>query len=376
MLLIHAKYLDEDFRLVQGDIEIEDGKILRVGKDLPRKEEDLAVDCAGSYTVVPGFVDVHIHGCAGADTCDATREALEAMAAFLLAHGVTSFCPTTMTTSRETIQAALLAAKDMMDHPMEGGARVVGVNMEGPFIAKERKGAQKEEDILPPDFPLFQRFYEESGGIVRLVDVAPEQPGGLDFVEKASQLCTVSIAHTTADYDQAKAAFDKGVTHATHLFNAMSGLHHRKPGVVGAVFDDSRVRGELICDGFHIHPAVLRAAFRLLGDRALIVSDSMRANGMPEGEAFDLGGQMVTVHQGKALLPDGTIAGSVTNLHQEIKNLVSFGVPFEQAVKAATLVPARAIGLDGEIGSIAPGKRADLVVLDKDLEIVAVYHEN
>lgn len=374
MLLIHAKYLDEDFRLVQGDIEIEDGIILRVGKDLPRKEEDLAVDCAGSYTVVPGFVDVHIHGCAGADTCDATREALEAMAAFLLAHGVTSFCPTTMTTSRETIQAALLAAKDMMDHPMEGGARVVGVNMEGPFIAKERKGAQKEEDILPPDFPLFQQFYEESGGIVRLVDVAPEQPGGLEFVEKASQLCTVSIAHTTADYDQAKAAFDKGVTHATHLFNAMSGLHHRKPGVVGAVFDDSRVRGELICDGFHIHPAVLRAAFRLLGDRALIVSDSMRANGMPEGEAFDLGGQMVTVHQGKALLPDGTIAGSVTNLHQEIKNLVSFGVPFEQAVKAATLVPARAIGLDGEIGSIAPGKRADLVVLDENLDIAAVYH--
>ncbi len=374
MLLIHANYLDEDFRLVQGDIEIEDGKILRVGKDLPRKEEDLAVDCAGSYTVVPGFVDVHIHGCAGSDTCDATREALEAMAAFLLAHGVTSFCPTTMTTSRETIQAALLAAKDMMDHPMEGGARVVGVNMEGPFIAKERKGAQKEEDILPPDFPLFQRFYEESGGIVRLVDVAPEQPGGLEFVEKASQLCTVSIAHTTADYDQAKAAFDKGVTHATHLFNAMSGLHHRKPGVVGAVFDDSRVRGELICDGFHIHPAVLRAAFRLLGDRALIVSDSMRANGMPEGEAFDLGGQMVTVHQGKALLPDGTIAGSVTNLHQEIKNLVSFGVPFEQAVKAATLLPARAIGLDGEIGSIAPGKRADLVVLDENLDIAAVYH--
>ena len=374
MLLIHANYLDEDFRLVQGDIEIEDGKILRVGKDLPRKEEDLAVDCAGSYTVVPGFVDVHIHGCAGADTCDATREALEAMAAFLLAHGVTSFCPTTMTTSRETIQAALLAAKDMMDHPMEGGARVVGVNMEGPFIAKERKGAQKEEDILPPDFPLFQQFYEESGGIVRLVDVAPEQPGGLDFVEKASQLCTVSIAHTTADYDQAKAAFDKGVTHATHLFNAMSGLHHRKPGVVGAVFDDSRVRGELICDGFHIHPAVLRAAFRLLGDRALIVSDSMRANGMPEGEAFDLGGQMVTVHQGKALLPDGTIAGSVTNLHQEIKNLVSFGVPFEQAVKAATLLPARAIGLDGEIGSIAPGKRADLVMLDENLDIAAVYH--
>ena len=310
MLLIHAKYLDEDFRLVQGDIEIEDGKILRVGKDLPRKEEDLAVDCAGSYTVVPGFVDVHIHGCAGADTCDATREALEAMAAFLLAHGVTSFCPTTMTTSRETIQAALLAAKDMMDHPMEGGARVVGVNMEGPFIAKERKGAQKEEDILPPDFPLFQRFYEESGGIVRLVDVAPEQPGGLDFVEKASQLCTVSIAHTTADYDQAKAAFDKGVTHATHLFNAMSGIHHRHPGPIGAASERENVTAELICDGIHVHPSAVRMAFRLFPGRICLISDALRCCGMPDGQ-YTLGGQDVWLENNLARLADGTIDGMI-----------------------------------------------------------------
>lgn len=373
MFLIHASYLDKDFQLVQGDIEIQEGTIVQVGENLPRKESDLAVDCAG-YTIVPGFVDVHIHGCAGADTCDGTREALETMARFLLKHGVTSFCPTTMTTGRSVIEQALLAAKELMDHPVEDGARVVGVNMEGPFIAKERKGAQKEEDILAPDFALFQHFFACSGGIVRLVDVAPEQPGGLEFVEKASQLCTVSIAHTTSDYNQAKAAFDKGVTHATHLFNAMSGLHHRDPGVVGAVWDESRVRGELICDGFHIHPAVLRTAFRVLGDRALVVSDSMRANGMPEGEPFDLGGQMVTVREGKATLADGTIAGSVTNLHQEIKNLVRFGVPFAQAVKAATLIPAQAIGMDGEIGSIAPGKRADLVVLDQSQDIVAVYH--
>lgn len=374
MLLIHANYLDEDFHVVQGDIEIQDGKILRVGKNLPRREEDLAVDCEEGYTVVPGFVDVHIHGCAGADTCDGTREAIETMSKFLLQHGVTSFCPTTMTTGKEIIERALLAAKDVMDHPVEDGARVVGVNMEGPFIAKERKGAQKEEDILAPDWELFRHFYDLSGGIVRLVAVATEQPGGYEFVEKAKELCAVSIAHTTADYDQAKMAFDKGVTHATHLFNAMNGLHHRRPGVVGAVFDDDRVRGELICDGFHIHQAVLRTAFRVLGDRAVVVSDSMRANGMAEGEEFDLGGQMVTVRGGKATLADGTLAGSVTNLHQEVKNLVSFGIPMPQAVKAATLIPARAIGLDGEIGSIAPGKRADLVVLDKDLEIVAVYH--
>lgn len=372
-MLLHGNYFDNDFNLVQGDIEIQNGKILRVGINFPRKDEHNVIDYDDKCIIVPGFVDIHIHGCAGADTCDGTREALETMARFLLQHGVTSFCPTTMTVSSDEIHQALLAAKDMMDHPIEDGARVVGVNMEGPFIAKDRKGAQRENAITAPDFQLFKHFFDASGGIVRLVDVAPEQPGGLEFVDKASSLCTVSIAHTTANYTQAKAAFDRGITHATHLFNAMSGFHHREPGVVGAVLEDPRVRGELICDGYHIHPAVLRTIFQVLGDRALVVSDSMRGTGIPEGETFDLGGQMVTVQEGRATLADGTIAGSVTNLHQEIKNLVSFGIPLAQAVKSATLIPALAIGLDEKIGSIAPGKRADLVVLDQDLEIVAVH---
>ena len=374
MFLVNAAYLDQDFRLVRGDLEIEGGRIRQAGEKLSWSQNDLVVDCQG-YTIVPGFVDVHIHGCAGADTCDGKRESIDAMAEFLLTKGVTSFCPTTMTVDRAEIEAALLAAKACVDQPGPG-ARVVGVNMEGPFIAAARKGAQKEEAILPPDPELFRHFQELSGGIVRLVDIAPEQPGGLAFIREVKDLCAVSIAHTTANYDQAKESFDAGITHATHLFNAMSGLHHRDPGVVGAVFDDSRVYAELICDGFHIHPAALRAAFQVLGDRALVISDSMRANGMPEGEPFDLGGQMVTVREGKATLADGTIAGSVSNLHQEVKNLVRFGIPLEQAVKAASLIPARSIGLEEEIGSIAPGKRADLVVLDENLDIVAVYHEN
>lgn len=374
MFLVNAAYLDQDFRLVRGDLEIEGGRIRQVGEKLSWSQNDLVVDCQG-YTIVPGFVDVHIHGCAGADTCDGKRESIDAMAEFLLTKGVTSFCPTTMTVDRAEIEAALLAAKACVDQPGPG-ARVVGVNMEGPFIAAARKGAQKEEAILPPDPELFRHFQELSGGIVRLVDIAPEQPGGLAFIREVKDLCAVSIAHTTANYDQAKESFDAGITHATHLFNAMSGLHHRDPGVVGAVFDDSRVYAELICDGFHIHPAALRTAFQVLGDRALVISDSMRANGMPEGEPFDLGGQMVTVREGKATLADGTIAGSVSNLHQEVKNLVHFGIPLEQAVKAASLIPARSIGLEEEIGSIAPGKRADLVVLDENLDIVAVYHEN
>lgn len=372
MYLINAKYLDKDFNLVQGDIQVEGGKIVRTGGALERDPEAMAVDCQG-YTVVPGFVDVHIHGCGGADTGDGTAEAIADMARFLLPHGVTSFCPTTATVSRDAIEAALRAAKAVYETPVEDGAKVAGVNMEGPFFSHERKGAQNEEYILAPDFELFKSWYELSEGLVRLVDVATEQPGGQDFVKRAKELCTVSIAHTTAKYQDAKDAFDWGVTHATHLFNAMNGLHHREPGVVGAVLEDDRVRAELICDGEHVHPAVLKLAFKLLGDRALIVSDSLRANGMPEGKEYDLGGQIVKISGGKCVLSDGTIAGSVTNLHQEVKNLVSYGVPFEQAVKSATLIPARAIGLDGEIGSIEAGKTADLVVLDGQLDVVSVW---
>lgn len=373
MFLINAAYYDKDFHLAHGDIEIDGGRIRQVGGKLAYKKEDLAVDCGG-YTIVPGFVDIHIHGCDGADACDGTREALDTMARFLLQRGVTSFCPTTMTVGGDVLQKALLAAKECASRPLEDGARVVGVNMEGPFISVEKRGAQKAEHIVAPDFELFKRYYDMAGGLVKLVDIAPEQPGGYAFAEKAKGLCTVSIAHTTAGFEEARAAFDSGVSHATHLFNAMSGLNHRAPGVVGAVLADKRVRAELICDGVHIHPAVLQTAFAVLGDRAVVISDSMRANGMPEGEPFDLGGQQVTVREGKAVLADGTIAGSVTDLHTEVKNLVAWGVPLGQALKAASLTPARAIGLDKEIGSIEPGKRADLVVLDGSLEIVGVYH--
>ena len=170
------------------------------------------------------------------------------------------------------------------------------MNLEGPFFSRERKGAQNEEFLLAPDFELFKEWYDLSGGLVKLIDLATEQPGGEDFVKRAKELCTVSIAHTTASYEDAKDAFDWGVTHVTHLFNAMNGLHHRKPGVVGAALEDERVRAELICDGEHIHPAVLKIALNVLGDRALIVSDSLRANGMPEGAEYDLGGQTPRRH--------------------------------------------------------------------------------
>ena len=262
-----------------------------------------------------------------------------------------------MTTSRETIQAALLAAKDMMDHPWRGrpgGGREHG----SPFIAKEKKGAQKEEDILSPDFELFRHFYDLSGGIVRLVDIAPEQPGGYAFAEKASQLCTVSIAHTTADYDQAKAAFDKGVTHATHLFNAMSGLHHRKPGVVGAVFDDSRVRGELICDGFHIH-------LRCCGPPSGCWGTGRSSSATPCGPTACRKGSPLTWeadgyrHEGKATLAARHPGRVCFQPASGSKKPGFLRHPLCPSGEGCHADPRQAIGMEEEIGSIVPGKRAD-----------------
>lgn len=367
MILKNAKIVDDSFRLRNADIAVDGDRISAIGPELSGGE---AYDFSGCV-IVPGFIDIHIHGCVGADTCDADADGLAKMCAHLAREGVTSFCPTTMTVSHEEIGRALGVVRECMLHPPKGAA-IAGVNMEGPYISIHKKGAQAGEHVKNPDFAEFNDYYDTCGGIIKLVDIAPECPGAEDFIRQASKLCTVSIAHTTADYALAKHAFDLGISHATHLYNAMPGLTHREPGVVGAVFDDSRVTGEMICDGLHIDPAVLRITFEMLGkDRVVIVSDSMRAAGQPDG-AYDLGGQTVYVQSGAARLKDGTLAGSTTNLHQEVKNLVGYGVPFLQVIQTATLNPAREIHEDHQIGSIKEGKYADLVVLDSELNIKMV----
>ena len=372
MIIKNAKIVDSNFELKKLDVEIDEGKILRVEENIPYNDDDFVLNCEG-FTMVPGFIDIHIHGCVGRDTCDATREAISDMAEYLISKGVTSFLPTTLTVDTGTIAAALAAAKDCMDNPPEGAA-IAGVNMEGPFINKAKKGAQNEAFVLAPNFDTFKELYDGCGGIVKLVDIAPEIEGGHEFAEKASELCTVSIAHTCADYDQATESFKHGITHATHLFNAMNGISHRSPGVVGAVFDDENVMAEIICDGHHILPPVVRTAFKVMGDRLCVISDALMMSGMPEGTESDLGGLHIQVKNSTAVLDDGTIAGSITNLHEELKNLVSWGVPFTQAVKAMTINPAKQIGIDHITGSIEAGKKADLVILDNELNIVAVYH--
>ena len=244
--------------------------------------------------------------------------------------------------------------------------------MEGPFIAPEKKGAQAEEHILNPDFELFSEL--NSICPVRLVDIAPERKGAGEFIAKAKEICTVSAAHTTADYETGKKAIESGISHATHLYNAMNGLTSREAGMVGAVLDSDNVNAELICDGIHISPATLRITFRALGeDRTVVISDAMMAAGLEDGE-YTLGGQKVIKKDGAARLVDGTLAGSSTNLFDEFKNLLSFGIPVKHAVKSVTINPARAIGVDKTTGSIEKGKNADLLILSDDFsEIKAVF---
>lgn len=366
MLLKNAMVYNEDFDLVRADIAVEGEKIACVGRTA---EDGEALDLTGC-TILPGFIDMHIHGCAGHDASEATPEALEAMSDLLVKRGVTSFCPTSMTLSFETLQkifANIEAQKDRVS-----GAYIHGANMEGPYIAMSKKGAQNANFVRNPDKEEFFRLYEGCGGCIKVVDIAPECEGAEDFIKSVQPVCPVSTAHTAAGYDEAVKAIEWGVRHTTHLYNAMSGLTHRAPGVVGAVFDMAKshgVRAELICDGFHIHPAALRIAFSQLGeDNTVIVSDSMSAAGHTDGE-YDLGGQTVYVKDGKALLADGTIAASTSNLYEEFRNIVSYGIPMKQAVKSATINPARAIRVDDTTGSIAVGKYADLLVLDEKLDI-------
>ena len=369
MLLKNAKIFNEEFELVKQNITINGEKIAAIDETACADE---VLDLAG-YTVLPGLIDMHIHGCAGRDTGEATPDALEAMSQCLVRRGVTSFCPTSMTLSAEElgkIFANVAACKQTV-----GGAYIHGVNMEGPYIAMSKKGAQNGAYVRNPDKEEFLRLYNDCGGVIKVVDIAPECEGAEEFVKEVEPICPVSIAHTAAGYDEACAAIEWGVRHVTHLYNAQSGLTHRSPGVVGAVFDKTReygVRAELICDGFHIHPAALRIAFAQLGeDNSVIISDSMCAAGHVDGE-YDLGGQTVYVKDGKALLADGTIAASTSNVYEELKNVISFGIPLKQAVKSATINPARAIRVDNETGSIAVGKNADLLVVDDDFNIVLV----
>lgn len=365
MRLTGAQVFDARQGFVSRDLCIADGRIAA------RAEEP--VDVSGCY-LIPGLTDLHFHGCKGEDFSDATPEGLQVMADYELSRGITQICPAGMTLGEDQLTRICRNAARHRKHNT-GGAELVGLHLEGPFLCKAKKGAQNEAFLHDPDPVMLHRLQEAAEGLVKLVTLAPEQPGSREFIQGARQDgVTVSLGHTTADYDTALAAYQAGARQATHLFNAMPPFTHRAPGVVGAAFDSPEVNVELISDGVHIHPSVVRAVFQLFGkDRVILISDSLRATGMPDGR-YPFGGQEIEVHGNRATMAGdpNTLAGSVSDLMACMKTAVSFGIPLSDAVTAAAVNPARVLGIDDRLGTLDVGKEANVAVLDAHLELKAV----
>lgn len=350
------------------DVFQEDGKF--VHKDIFIEGECFVEHACGDELVyenayaIPGLVDVHFHGCMGKDFCDGSYESIATIAEYQLKNGIMAICPASMTLSEEQLGNIFSAANSYTN---SRGADLVGINMEGPFISLEKKGAQNPKYIVASDVELFKRLQQKANGLIKIVDIAVENDEAYKFIEALHDDVIISIAHTTADYEASKKAYDMGARQLTHMYNAMNGLHHRKPGPIGAAFDSPDVRVEIIADGIHIAPTMVRIAFKLFGDdRVILVSDSMEATGMEDGE-YALGGQKV-IKKGKlATLESGTIAGSASNLYECMVNAVkNMDIGLASAVKCASVNPAKQIGIYDNYGSIDTGKYANVVILDKD----------
>ena len=370
MFYKNARIFTSDFQFHMGAFEVKDGLF---GEILPENVPADAIDLNGA-TVIPGLVEVHSHGNSGADFSDGDYEGLKAMAKYYAQCGATSFAPASMTLPYDVLSKAFATGKKLRDEAPEGYSRFMGIQMEGPFFSYAKRGAQNPDYLQDPDFEGFKKLYDEADGLLTIVDIAPELPGANEFVEKASKLCTVSIAHTDSDYDHAKAAVDAGVTHLTHLYNALPGIHHRTPGVIPAAVENDKVQAEIICDGYHIHPAAVRLAFTMFKNRMVIVSDSGRCAGQPEGYQFDLGGQMAEIRGGVAkLVGSETIACSASNMWTCLRNTICWNIPEEEAVRAASYNPAKALGAQDKIGSIETGKYADFIITNADYSEKRVF---
>lgn len=363
MLFSNVRYFGADGHFHVGDVAVEGGFIAAVTEK----------DCTAEKLLLPGLIDVHLHGNQGLDFSDGDIAQYEKMARYLAKNGTTGFSATTMTLPPTVIEKACRCAAAFAKTETKGAARLLGITMEGPFFSAAKKGAQNEAYLLPPDAELIHVLQEAAEGLLRIVCVAPELPGAMDFISAASKAgFRVSLAHTAADYDTAAAAFDAGACHLTHTFNAMPSLLHRAPGVIGAAAERDHVTAELIGDGMHVHPSAMRAAFKLFPGRVCLVSDAIPPAGAEEG-IYSLGGQPVIVRDGKATLKDGTIAGSTATLFRCLKNCIRFGINAEEAVAAAALTPAKALNVQSEYGAIAPGCRADMLLCSLDYELETVY---
>ena len=373
MLFSNACVFQGEEGFVRGSLRVENGKITEVIRETAAQAaggED-AADLQGMY-VIPGLIDIHSHGNSGYDFSDGSEEGVREMGRYYARNGITSFAPASMTLPYDKLEKAFLTARSYKEEWDGSSSRLAGIHMEGPFFSEKKKGAQNSAYLRLPDAEAVMRLQDACGGLIKIVDVAPELPGAEAFIREMAPNCRVSVAHTDAAYEDAVRAFDAGALHVTHLFNAMPSLHHREPGVIGAASERENVTAELICDGLHVHPSVIRMAFKAFAGRICLISDSLRCCGMPDGD-YELGGQTVFLRNGQARLADGTLAGAVSNLYNDMVNVIRFGIPYEQAVMAATINPAGAIGADDAIGSLDPGKQADFIVCDGDWNLREVF---
>ncbi|PKP54983.1 N-acetylglucosamine-6-phosphate deacetylase, partial [Candidatus Atribacteria bacterium HGW-Atribacteria-1] len=361
------------FHLVSGKaIIVEKGRI----REIVNKEELSTATLTGAEVIegkdkfiVPGYIDIHVHGGGGSDVMDGDYEAVNQIAIAHSHFGTTSFLPTTMTMSKDKIIRSL---RSICKAAKKGtaGAEILGIHMEGPYINPEKKGAQKEEDIKKISIEEFLEFNQASGNLIRLVTIAPEMPGAIGLIKYLyKQGIIASVGHTNATYVQTQAGIQAGLSHVTHTFDAMRGLHHREPGVIGAALTSPELTVEVIADGIHIHPIVLKILTKIKdGEKIVLITDSMRATGLNEG-TYDLAGQEVIVTKGQARLKDGTLAGSVLTMDKAVKNMVNkVGIQLSKAIQMASFNPAKSIGIDDKKGSLEPGKDADIVILNKNLE--------
>ncbi|MBE7067783.1 MAG: N-acetylglucosamine-6-phosphate deacetylase [Clostridiales bacterium] len=345
-----------------------DEKIVKIGKKSKAEE----ITLPKGAILLPGFIDQHIHGAGGSDGMDGTTEDIATIAKTLVKEGTTSFLVTTMTQSKEKITTAMQAVKSYREQNNEDGARVVGVHLEGPFIASSYKGAQPLEYVKLPDIATFEEYNRASGNAIKIVTLAPEVDGAMDFIRYLSANGVVaSIGHTGAKFSEIEKAVEAGAKGVTHTYNAQTALHHREIGAVGSAMLLEELHCELIADTIHVSVPAMRLLVKNKPlDKLTLITDAMRAKGIPDGVS-ELGGQTVYVKNGEARLEDGTLAGSVLRMNRAIQNMVEkVGVPFTQAVDCATLNPAKTLGIDKETGSIAVGKRADFTVLNENYDVI------